>query len=163
MELPTQATNVLLIAVVAVLTILPLLSIPSAWRVVKIWWSDIARPRNAVMRVMAISSSVTALATVFFTLLTISFWADRLNGVPLDSDFGAVLFTLVLIALGFMPTMKWRSLAKLNGSISEISQTPEYEDSAKGQQDRVEDHRFGTERRLLEDEHIDEQAKLDNQ
>lgn len=146
MELQTTATDIMFLAGVAVLSLMPILSLPSAWKVFKIWKADDGRPRNLILQVMTLGTMVNALSSAFFALLTIEFWSDTFNGVPPDADFGGVVFVIVLIAVGYVPFMKLRAINKLKGREAAT-------DNGVETQDQREDRQFGETRRELEVKH----------
>lgn len=147
MELQTTLTDIMFLAGVAILSLMPFLALPSAWKVFRIWKADEERPRNAILQTMTISTAINAFASAFFALLTIEFWQDTLNGVPPDADFGGVVFVIALIAVGYVPFLKLRTINKLMGREADIVHDhPET-------QDQFEDRQFGETRRNLERQH----------
>jgi hypothetical protein len=146
MELTTTATDILFLAGVAILSLMPILALPSAWKVFRIWKADEDRPRNAILQTLTGGTIINALASAFFALLTIGFWRDTFNGVPPDADFGGVLFVIVLIAVGYVPFMKLRTINKLMGREVDIQEVAET-------QNQREDREFGAQRRELEVKH----------
>lgn len=155
MDILEVLTTDLMFVLVIILAVMPLLSMYATFKIGKVYLSDESRPRNRILRRMFYSGLATSVAGFYITSVCVGYIRRFFDSNTLDpiADVGSVTFALALITVFIQPLLNWLAFRQLRREVDALPLTGQT-------QNQIEDAKFGHERRILEQQHIEEKRRL---